>query len=145
MQRRLCAKHGARMQGFACSGSHWHAGGRFRCICTGTTRGMRGARLGDGIGKARQDAIFNAQEAAHEASDACCYSIDRSIPDLSTTMPTYRLSCGCSTTNASSRRMNARAHGRQVGLAPFALHETRSRPDPRTSSVAVQAKFGGEP
>jgi len=125
----------APMQDLACSGFHGHVGGRFRRICTGTTRSLRSARLGDRKGRARKDAIFNAKKAARQAGAACCHSVDGRRLDQSSTRPTYRLSCGCSTTNASSRRMNARGHGRQVGLAPFTLNETRVRPDPRTSSL----------
>ena len=135
MLHMLCAKSVAPMQDLACSGFHGHVGGRFRRICTGTTRSLRSARLGDRKGRARKDAIFNAKKAARQAGAACCHSVGGRRLVQSSTRPTYRLSCGCSTTNASSRRMNARGHGRQVGLAPFALNETRVRPDPRASSL----------
>ena len=93
----LCAKSVAPMQDLACSGFHGHAGGRFRRICTGKTRSLRSARLGDRKGRARKDAIFDAKKAARQAGAACCHSVGGRRLDQSSTRPTYRLSCGCST------------------------------------------------
>ena len=120
MLHMLCAKSVAPMQDLACSGFHGHVGGRFRRICTGTTRSLRSARLGDRKGRARKDAIFNAKKAARQAGAACCHSVGGRRLDQLSTRPTYRLSCGCSTTNASSRRMNAAAYRGARGARPSA-------------------------
>ena len=57
------------MQDLACYGFHGHLGRRFRRICTGTTRSLRSARLGDRKGRARKDAIFNAKKAARVVNE----------------------------------------------------------------------------
>ena len=139
----LCAKSVAPMQDLACSGFHGHAGGRFRRICTGKTRSLRSAGLGDRKGRARKDAIFDAKKAARQAGAACCHSVGGRRLYQSSTRPTYRLSCGCSTTNASYRRMNAGRHGRQVGPVPFSLHETRARPIQPPSTDRMAARSAG--